>query len=73
MAKEAAAAKEAADVKAVSYTVTMKQDKVTKNAVRFEEVAEVGQPNKIGTLYVQKFPFGETLPQQITVTVTVVE
>lgn len=56
-----------------TISVTMKQDKVTKNAVRFEEIPPTGEPAKIGTLYVQKFPFGETLPDRITVTVTVTD
>lgn len=52
------------------FTVTMTQDKVTKNAVRFKEdhVTDT-EADRIGQLYVQKASFPAGAPQQLRVTV----
>lgn len=53
-----------------TFTVTMTQDKVTKNAVRFKEdhVSDT-EADRIGQLYVQKASFPGGAPQQLRVTV----
>ncbi len=43
------------------------KEKDTKNTVRFKEQPEPGQPNKVGTLYVQSWYAGEKT--EITVTI----
>jgi len=48
--------------------VSMKFEKETKRTLKFTEVESVGEPIKLGTLYVQKFCF-ITKPKQISVTV----
>ncbi len=54
----------------MNFKVTMKVEKETKNAIRFQETGTKGA-DKIGTLYVQKSAFGDTTPEIITVEVTV--
>jgi len=45
-------------------------EKVAKNTIKFEERPELGQPPRIGTLYIQKRAFGhKTPPQEIRLTV----
>ncbi len=57
----------------VTVTVTMTQDKVTKNAVRFkEDHASDTEPDRIGQLYLQKHNFPNGAPTQIRVTVEAV-
>ena len=46
-------------------------DRTTKNTIRFEEVVKDGQPPKIGTLYIQKWVLGDTMPAKLKVTVDV--
>ena len=41
--------------------------KETKNTVKFDEVPATGEPAIIGSLYVQKYVFGETIPEEIAV------
>ena len=41
--------------------------KETKNTVKFDEVPATGEPEIIGSLYVQKYVFGETIPEEIAV------
>lgn len=53
-----------------TFTVTMTQDKVTKNAVRFkEDHTSDTEADRIGQLYVQKASFPGGAPQQLRVTV----
>jgi len=53
-----------------TITVTLTQDKVTKNAVRYkEDHATETEADRIGQLYVQKASFPAGAPQQIRVTV----
>lgn len=49
------------------FEVEFKYEKATKNTYRFQEI---GQPAKIGALYVQKWALGEEPPQKLTVKVT---
>jgi phosphopantetheinyl transferase (holo-ACP synthase) len=66
------AAKEAtakAVEKSVEITVTMTKDKVTKNAVRYQEDEVKGQAPQIGTLYIQKHALPDE-PEHVTVTIT---
>jgi hypothetical protein len=78
MAKEKAKSTDGAVATvAVGWTITGTQDRVTKNAVRFQEdVAEGVQPDayvsKIGQIYVQKAALGGA-PKRIRVTVEVIE
>lgn len=43
----------------------------TKNCYRFDEKTENGMPPKIGTLYVQKWALGNSMPQELTLTLTI--
>jgi hypothetical protein len=52
-----------------SWTVQMKTDKVTKNALRYNEVEVKGQAPMIGQLYIQKHAVPDA-PDTITVTVS---
>ena len=47
-------------------TATFKQDRETKNTMRYQEQPEKGKPPIIGTLYVQKY-----LDPPTTLTVTI--
>lgn len=49
------------------FEVEFEYEKDTKNTYRFQEI---GQPAKIGALYVQKWVFEEQPPQKLTVKVT---
>jgi hypothetical protein len=51
-------------------TLRFEMERETKNTVRYAEVAESGQPPRIGTLYVQKWALGEPPPERLTVTIT---
>ena len=60
----------AAQSSAQTTVVTMTQDKVTKNAVRYKEDHESDtEADKIGQLYVQKATFPNGAPKQVRVTV----
>lgn len=37
------------------YELTFKKERETKNTVRFQEEAEPGKPQIVGTLYIQKW------------------
>ena len=50
----------------MKFKVTMKVEKETKNAIRFQEFGTDGA-DKIGTLYVQKSAFGGETPETIMV------
>lgn len=67
--KERAAKKKGAK-KSKGFTAEFVVDKDTKNTRKFTEVTngEAGS-EKIGTLYIQKSAFGDSLPDRITVTV----
>ena len=41
--------------------------KETKNTIKFDEVPEIGEPAIIGSLYVQKYVFGDRIPEEIAV------
>lgn len=49
-------------------TITLTQDRVTKNTVRYQEIG-TDEPNAINTLYVQKAALGTPPPQRIKVTI----
>lgn len=53
----------------MTRTITMKLDKETKGAVRYQEVKQEGQPALMGSLYVRKLAIGSAVPQEITVTI----
>lgn len=69
-AKEATAKAPAPAAQPLEITVTMTKDKVTKNAVRYQEDEVKGQAPQIGTLYVQKHALPDE-PEHVTVTITV--
>jgi len=52
-----------------NVTLHFEIERETKNTVRYAEVAESGQPPRIGTLYVQKWALGEPPPQRLVVTI----
>ena len=52
------------------FTVTMRKERDTKNAVRFQEVKVEGQPEKIGAQYIQKTAFGNGAPEEIKIEVS---
>lgn len=37
------------------YELTFRKERETKNTVRFQEEAEPGKPQIVGTLYIQKW------------------
>jgi hypothetical protein len=44
------------------YDLTFKKERETKNTIRFQEEAEPGKPQIVGTLYIQKWAApGETI------------
>jgi hypothetical protein len=53
-----------------TLTLRFEMERETKNTVRYAEVAESGQPPRVGTLYVQKWALGEPPPERLTVTIT---
>lgn len=52
-----------------SISVLFVKEKETKNAVRFEEKAEAGKPNVIGSLYVQKWAIGDATEIVVTLNI----
>ncbi len=66
----AAAGRSKKTKKTSGFTAMFVVDKDTKNTRKFTEVVngEAGS-EKIGTLYIQKSAFGDSLPDRITVTV----
>ena len=48
-------------------TVQFEKDKDTKNTVKFAEVQTQGEPQIIGTLYVQKWFAGDAAKLKVTV------
>jgi hypothetical protein len=61
---------QAATVATGAIRVTMTQDKVTKNAVRYKEDHErEDQADLVGQLYLQKAAFPNGAPQKIAVAV----
>jgi hypothetical protein len=42
-------------------TRTMKLNRITKNAARFEEVLENGEPEVVGNIYLKKWVLGSAL------------
>ena len=52
----------------LSFSVTMRLEKETKNTYRYEEET-AGQPPVIKTLYIQKWKFEGKVPERIKVTV----
>jgi hypothetical protein len=51
-----------------SFTATFGFEKETKNTYKFQEVAQAGNPPRIGSLYLQKWNF-KTRPEKVKVTV----
>ena len=52
------------------FKVVFEHEKATKNTHRYTEKPQPGQPARIGSLYIQKWVFGEEAPpQKLTVTV----
>lgn len=49
------------------HVLTFVVEKTTKNAVRYQEEVQEGQPAVIGTLYAQKWAVGETGKLKVTV------
>jgi hypothetical protein len=52
-----------------TLTMHFEIERETKNTVRYAEVAESGQPPRIGTLYVQKWALGKSPPERLAVTI----
>ncbi len=52
-----------------NVTLHFEIERETKNTVRYAEVAESGQPPRIGTLYVQKWALGDSPPERLVVTI----
>jgi hypothetical protein len=50
-------------------TIKLKLEKSTKNTFRYTEIPAEGQPEIIGTLYIQKWFLGSNPPEQIKVTI----
>ena len=48
-------------------SATFAKTKETKNTIKFDEVPEIGEPAIIGSLYVQKYVFGDRIPEEIAV------
>ncbi len=46
-------------------------EKETKGTYRFQEVEEPGKPPKVGTLYLKKYMFPTTRPQELTIEISV--
>ena len=52
------------------FEAVFELEKATKNTHRYTEKPQPGQPVRIGSLYVQKWVFGEEAPpQKLSVTV----
>ena len=55
------------------FSALFEYEKATKNTFKYSEKPELGQPPRIGSLYVQKWAFGgENPPQKLRVTVEMV-
>ena len=54
------------------FSATFKQEKETKNTVRYAEEAEDRRP-VVGTMYVDKYELPKPYPERIRVTIEVVE
>ncbi len=54
------------------FSATFKQEKETKNTVRYAEEAEDRRP-VVGTVYVDKYELPKPYPERIRVTIEVVE
>ena len=55
----------------MEITVQFVREKETKNAVRFEEAPQDGEPTKFGTIYIQKWVVQRLgNPREIEVTVS---
>ena len=54
------------------FSATFKQEKETKNTVRYAEEAEERRPI-VGTVYVDKYELPKPFPERIRVTIEVVE
>ena len=50
--------------------VMFTKEKETKGTIRFKEVAEKGQPEVIGTLYVKKWFAGEATAVAVSIALT---
>lgn len=44
------------------HTIAFVLEKDTKNTVRYSEKPPKGQPAKVGTIYIQKYVFGDEEP-----------
>jgi hypothetical protein len=51
-----------------SRIISFAREKETKNAVRFQEVPEEGQPEAIGSLYIKKWVVGDA--QTLTIEIS---
>ena len=56
-----------------TVTLQFEIERETKNTVRYAEVAESGQPPRIGMLYVQKWALGDPPPERLIVTIATEE
>ena len=54
------------------FSATFKQEKETKNTIRYAEEAEERRPI-VGTVYVDKYELPKPYPERIRVTIEVVE
>ena len=52
------------DKKTILFTL----EKETKNTGRYQETPEPGNPQIVGTLYVQKWALGHPVPKQLKIT-----
>jgi hypothetical protein len=56
------------------WTIVMSLERVTKNAVRYQEEHVVDtEPDRVGQLYLQKHNFPKGAPQRIVVTIGRIE
>ena len=55
-----------------TQVVRFNRERDTKSTIRYQEEADEGKPNIIGTLYVQKFVLGKNPPEQLVVTIKAV-
>ena len=62
--------KEETQVRRILDAALFKQERLTKNSVRFQEVVEAGFPYVVGSIYVQKEALDGT-PEAIRVTIDV--
>lgn len=49
--------------------ITMHQDRVTKNTIRFEEEVVNGEEAVLKTMYVQKSAFDGDVPERVQITI----